>query len=232
MAHVEPAGGSLPLYVVEPGAERDEPPEPAAAPAGPRHQHLTGAVHDSWAALGRAATQLSDRLATPPAPAAGGGFETSRGLVIAIARHLVIAPSDAVRAFDLLLPGLAEPIVTRRGSLTLSVDSAGRQRTEASQLRALTGRLRLWLSPMPLPVELDLVPWGRWRTMVTLRPDRRVAWSVGAHRRSRYFATGHAAMDVVIAELCSLAGGAAPRASYDAPRCGRSWSMPVPAPTA
>ena len=47
--------------------------------------------------------------------------------------------------------------------------------------------------------------------MVTLRPDRRFAWSVGAHRRSRYFATGHAAMDVVIAELCSLAGGAAPR---------------------
>ena len=37
--------------------------------------------------------------------------------------------------------------------------------------------------------------------MVTLRPDRRVGWSVGAHRRSRYFATGHAAMDVVIAEL-------------------------------
>ena len=90
----------------------------------------------------------------------------------------------------------------------MSVDSAGRRRTEASQLRALTGRLRLWLSPVPLPVELDLVPWGRWRTMVTLRPDRRLGWSVGAHRRSRYFATGHAAMDVVIAELCSLAGGA------------------------
>jgi hypothetical protein len=189
-------------------------------------------VHDSWVALGRAATQLSDRLATPPATAAGGGYETSRGLVIAIARHLVIAPGDAVRAFDLLVPRLAEPIVTSRGRLTLSVESARQRPTEASQLRALTGRLRVWLSPVPLPVELDLVPWGRWRTMVTLRPDRCFGWSVGAHRRSRYFASGHAAMDVVVAELCSLAGAAAPRASYDAPRCGRSWSMPIPAPTA
>ena len=228
MALAEPAGGSLPLYVVEPGAGRDEQPEPT--PAGPRHPHLSDAVHDGWVALGRAATQLSDRLATPPA--AGGGYETSRGLVIAIARHLVIAPGDAVRAFDLLLPRLAEPIVTSRGRLTLRVESAGRRRTEASQLRALTGCLRLWLSPVPLPVELDLVPWGRWRTMVTLRPDRCVGWSVGAHRRSRYFASGHAVMDVVVAELCLLAGGEAPPASYDAPRCGRSWSMPIPAPTA
>jgi hypothetical protein len=182
-------------------------------------------------ALGRAAHQLSERLATPPAPAGGTGYETARGLVIPIARHLVMVPGEAVRAFDELLPRLAAPISTPRGRLTLAVESVARHRTDASQLRAVPGRLHLWLSPVPLPVELDLVPWGRWRTMVTLHPDRRFGWSVGAHRRSRYFAAGHAAMDVVIAGLVSLSG-TDPRRSYDAPRCGRSWSMPIPAPTA
>ena len=143
-----------------------------------------------------------------------------------------MAPGDAARAFDAVLPHLAEPIVTPRGTLTLSVDSAGRSRSDASQLRAIAGRLHLWLSPVPLPVELDLVPWGRWRTMITLHPDRRFGWSVGAHRRSRYFATGHAAMDVLIDELREHAGPGSSDPPYDAPRCGRSWSMPIPAPTA
>ena len=66
--------------------------------------------------------------------------------------------------------------------------------------------------------------------MITLHPDRRFRWSVGPHRR-RYFAAGHAAMDAVIEELRSPSGTPA-RPSYDAPRCGRSWSMPIPALTA
>jgi hypothetical protein len=229
MAHGEPEGGALPLYVVEPGVEPDEP-DPSAVEA-PRHQHVTDAVHESWAALGRAAQQLSDRLAAQSAPDGGTGFETTHGLVIAIARHLVMAPGDAVRAFDALLPRLVDPIVTPRGTLTLSVDSAGRRRTDVSQLRAIAGRLHLWLSPIPLPVELDLVPWGRWRTMITLHPDRRFGWSIGPHRRSRYFAAGHAAMDALIDDLRSLSGTPA-GPSYDAPPCGRSWSTPIPAPTA
>jgi hypothetical protein len=229
MAHPEPEGGTLPLYVIDPDLEPEAPSPPAAE--SPRHQHLADAVHDSWAALGRAAQQLSDRLAAPSAAIGGTGYETAHGLVIAIARHLVMAPGDAVRAFDALLPRLAEPIVTRRGTLTLSVDSVGRGRPDRSQLRAIGGRLHLWLSPVPLPVEMDLVPWGRWRTMITLHPDRRFAWSVGPHRRSRYFAAGHAAMDAVIEELRSLSGASA-RPPYDAARCGRSWSMPTPAPTA
>jgi hypothetical protein len=229
MAHAEPEGATLPLYVVAPGTVRDEDRE--QTPGAPRHQHLTGAVHESWLALGRAGQQLSDRLATPAAPNTGGGFEPSRGVVIAIARHLVMAPGDAVCAFDAVLPHLAEPIVTPRGTLALSLDSAGRGRSDASQVRAVAGRLHLWLSPVPLPVELDLVPWGRWRTMITLHPDRCFGWSVGAHRRSRYFVAGHAVMDVVIDALREHAGPEA-RPSYDAPRCGRSWSMPIPAPSA
>jgi hypothetical protein len=229
MAHTEPEGGGLPLYVVQPGAEPEEPHPPGVE--APRYQHVSDVVHESWAALGRAAHQLSDRLAVPPAPAGGTGFDTTHGLVIAIVRHLVMAPGDAVRAFDALLPRLVEPIVTPRGTLTLSADSAGRRRTDVSQLRAVAGRLHLWMSPVPLAVELDLVPWGRWRTVITLHPDRRFRWSLGAHRRSRYFAAGHAAMDTVIDELRSLSGGSAPP-FYDAPRCGRSWSMPIPAPTA
>jgi hypothetical protein len=229
MAQLEPGGGTLPLYVVDPGAEPEEPGSPVVE--APKPPHLTDAVQDGWAALGRAAHQLSDRLAAPAAPIGGTGFETSRGLVIAITRHLVMAPSDTVRAFDALLPRLSEPIVTPRGTLTLSTDSAGRGRTDRAQLRAVAGRLHLWLSPLALPVELDLVPWGRWRTMITLHPDRRFRWSVGAHRRSRYFAAGHAAMDAVIEQLRSFSGAPA-RPSYDAPRCGRSWSMPIPAPTA
>jgi hypothetical protein len=229
MARTEPDGDALPLYVVEPRREPEER-DPTASGAPPHH-HVTDAVQESWAALGRAAHQLSDRLAPPPAPSGGTGFETAHGLVIAIVRHLVIAPGDAVRAFDALVPQLVEPIVTRRGTLTLAADSAGRRRTDASQLRAIAGRLHLWLSPIPLRVELDLVPWGRWRTMITLHPDRRFGWSVGPHRRSRYFAAGHATMDALIDELRSLSGAPA-SPSYDAPRCGRSWSMPVPAPTA
>ena len=180
MAHVEPEGGTLPLYVIDPDAGPEETGSPDVE--APKHQHLTDAVQESWGA---------GRCAAPALGAAGGSGGTHRrnrvrdvaGLVIAITRHLVMAPSDTVRACSTAAP---PPLRTDRdaaGTLTLSTDSAGRGRTDRAQLRAVAGRLHLWLSPLPLPVELDLVPWGRWRTMITLHPDRRFRWSVGPHRR-------------------------------------------------
>ena len=76
-----------------------------------------------------------------------------------------MAPGDAVRRLRPPgSPAWPDRSSHSRGRLTLRVESAGRRRTEASRLRALTGSPAPVALTVPLPVELDLVPWGRWRT--------------------------------------------------------------------
>ena len=88
----------------------DELPPYLAEPDGPTHgddavddDRRQGVPH-GLVALGRAAHELSERLASPPGGTAPpGGYETRRSVVIHITRHLVMAPADAVAAFDVWL---------------------------------------------------------------------------------------------------------------------------------
>ena len=143
----------------------DELPPYLAEPDGPTHgddavddDRRQGVPH-GLVALGRAAHELSERLASPPGGTAPpGGYETRRSVVIHITRHLVIAPADAVAAFDAWL-ATGALTATPRGSLRLAPPAP----PGPSRLRAVPGRLSLRLSPAPLPVELELVGWGEWR---------------------------------------------------------------------
>jgi hypothetical protein len=222
MAEATTRTDDLPLYLGEadaPTADREAPDEPGRRPGLPH-----GLV-----AIGRAAHELSERLAVPAGvSSAPVAYETLRGVVIHITRHLVIAPKDAVAAFDdWLRSALATPVGTPQGSLRLGPAIA----PGPSRLRAVPGRLGLRLSAVPLPVELELVAWGEWRTVLTLHPDRRFGWKVGPHRRSRYFAAGHATMDLIVHRMRTLAGDdGAP--SYHGPACGPSSSTRTPVRTA
>src|SRR5262245_48643769 len=222
MAEATTRTDDLPLYL----GEVDTSPADRQAAGAPGRRP---ALPHGLAAIGRAAHDLSERMAVPasasPAPVA---YETLRGVVIHITRHLVIAPDDAVVAYDDWLPSaLAAPIGTQQGSLRLGSPIP----PGPSRLRAVPGRLGLRLSAVPLPVELELVAWGEWRTVLTLHPDRRFGWKVGPHRRSRYFAAGHATMDLIVRRLRTLAGDDGPP-SYDRPACGHSSSTRTPVRTA
>jgi len=215
----------LPLYLAEPCEPRHGPPrgDHLSADAG---DHRPGVPH-GLVVLGRAAHELSERLAPPPSGSAPlGSYETRRNVVIDITRHLVMAPADAAAAFDEWLTTGART-ATPRGSLRLSSPIP----PGPARLRAVPGRLALRLSPFPLPVELELVGWGEWRAALTLRPVRRLGWTVAPHRRSRYFAAGHATMDLVVRGLRTLAGEDGPP-SYDDRPCAPSSSTRTPVPTA
>jgi hypothetical protein len=219
MVEVPVGTDELPLYLATPGDRtRSEDPD-----AGDRRP----AVPHGLVVLGRAAHELSERLATPAGGSSPpGGYETRRSVVIHITRHLVMAPADAVAAFDEWLATGART-ATRRGSLRLASPTP----PGPSRLRAVPGRLALRLSPVLLPVELELVGWGEWRAALTLHPVRRFGWTVAPHRRSRYFAAGHATMDVIVRSLRTLAGddGLPP---YDGRPCAPSSSTRTPVPTA
>ena len=219
MAEVPVGTDELPLYL----AERDDPTRSDDRSADGRRP----AVPHGLVVLGRAAHDLSERLATPPGGSSPpGGYETSRSVVIHITRHLVMAPDAAASAFDEWLASGALT-ATPRGSLRVASPApAG-----PSRLRAVTGRLSLRLSPLALPVELALIGWGEWRAALTLHPVRRFGWTVAPHRRTRYFAAGHATMDVIVRRLRTLAGDDG-RPPYDDRPCAPSSSTRTPVPTA
>jgi len=214
----------LPLYVLD---ERVEDEQAHRDPAG-RRPLPHGVVQQGVIAVSRAAHELSERLAAVPSTSSSlGGVESLRGVVIHITRHLVMAPDDVVRAFDRWLSVTGGRVTTPYGSLRLSVPGpAGPPR-----LRVVPGRLSLRLSPVPLPVELEVMPWGHWRSVVVLHPDRRFGRAVGPHRRARYFTAGHATMDDLIGRLHALAAEPGHR-PYDELACGPSSSTRIPATTA
>jgi hypothetical protein len=223
MVEVPVGTDELPPYLAEPDGQRHGDDGDAGAGAGDRRL----AVPHGLVVLGRAAHELSERLATPPSGSSpAGGYETRRSVVIQITRHLVMAPSGAAAAFDEWL-ATGALTATPRGSLRLTSPIA----PGPSRLRAVPGRLALRLSPVPLPVELELVGWGEWRAALTLHPVRRFGWAVAPHRRTRYFAAGHATMDLIVRRLRTLAGDDGPPPYHDRP-CAPSSSTRTPVPTA
>ena len=169
---------ALPSYV----ADQDPPaPAPSREPGGAQRP---AAQPHGLATMSRVAHELSERLASasaaaataslPPSsgyPDAGGGGSVHAGAaVVHLARHLLIAPDRAADAFDRWRAGTAGRVKTRHGALRL----VGEGRATAPQLRILSARLELPLSPFAVPVELELVAWGRWRTILAMRPARRL----------------------------------------------------------
>jgi len=225
MAEVSLGTEELPLYLT--GGDGDGGAADREGGDDGERRHVAARVPQGLVSLGRAAHGLQERFATPTgATMPPGGYETRRSVVIQISRHLVMTPAEAIAAFDEWRPS-GTLTATSRGSLHLGPPlPAG-----PTRLRAAPGRLGLRLSPVPIAVELELVGWGDWRAVLTLRPERRLGWPVGPHRRSRYFAAGHATMDVIVHRLQVLAGvdGLSP---YHRPPCGPSSSTPIPAPTA
>ena len=68
------------------------------------------------------------------------------------------------------------------------------RRPAAPPLRRIEGRLRLWASPVSVPVVLEMLPWYCSRVVLDLRPKdltKKMAWL----RRETYFRTSHALLD-------------------------------------
>ena len=68
------------------------------------------------------------------------------------------------------------------------------RRPAAPPLRRIEGRLRLWASPVSVPVVLEMQPWYCSRVVLDLRPKdlkKKMAWL----RRETYFRTSHALLD-------------------------------------
>jgi hypothetical protein len=67
-------------------------------------------------------------------------------------------------------------------------------RAPAPPLRRIEGRLRLWASPVSVPVVLEMIPWYGSRVILELRPKdrkKKMAWL----RRETYFRTAHSLLD-------------------------------------
>jgi hypothetical protein len=111
-----------------------------------------------------------------------------------VTRYLLASPTLTAAAFDGVLAAMGGRIRTGPGTLVVCV---GRRRPEpaAGQLRVVCCRLWLRTSPVPVPVDLELLPLGQWRAVLHLRLARRFVRTMGWHRRRAYFAAGNATVD-------------------------------------
>jgi hypothetical protein len=110
-----------------------------------------------------------------------------RPLDRAFVRQLHAEPSTAAAAFDRWLARCGGRVVARSATLRLDLPA----RREPDRLRVVCARLAHRRSPVAVAVELELLAWGRWRSVVSLHPVTPL-WC-----GPRYFAAGHAVMDVV-----------------------------------
>ncbi len=167
----------LPLYVSE--AEREADGGPHVVPAWFRAS--THAVEAVVHEIGRRTPTL-DRLVVPTS------FES--GPILVISRLVLLCPHDAATAFDRWRPTVDCVEPEGGGQLTLGAAIEG---LRPPRLRALVARLVLPRSAVTLPVELELMKWDAFHTILSLRLRGRVRRMVS--RRPRYFAAGHAALD-------------------------------------
>lgn len=169
---------NLPLYVGE--TEREDE-DPRVAPAWVRAS--THAVEAVVHEIGRRAPTL-DRLVVPTS------FES--GPILVISRLVLLRPADALSAFDAWRPTTDRVEPDGGGQLALGPALDG---LRPPRLRALDARLVLPRGAIVLPVELELMTWDLFHTILSLRMRGRARRMVS--RRRRYFATGHAALDAI-----------------------------------
>jgi hypothetical protein len=157
-----------------------------------------------------AATHLVETLSEHLTRHAVGGFmlDPERLLVIpsqirprgdlTIDRYVIGEPGPVAEAFDAWLALGRRQIGVRRALLSLAGDT---EPPSDGQLRVLAGWLRSSRSRRPMRLSVELVAWGRYRTLLRFDPSRRDVRPMGAHGRATYFAAGHDCIDILRREL-------------------------------
>jgi hypothetical protein len=177
----------LPLYV-------EERPSRQAVAAGGEPASLVAALRT----VGRSAVATADRLIADGGHT-GAVAETPAVQVhqlhgYTVTRHVLARPELVVSAFDRWLACSGGIVVTECGRL----DPAERTAAAAPRvLRLVPATLHLRASLVTIPVDLELVPWGAFRAALHLDPARRFVRTMGWHRRTSYFAAGHAVLEHV-----------------------------------
>jgi hypothetical protein len=185
----------LPLYVLDdpkPARDRED-----REPADERRRRLLEALE-----------MLSDVMPHGD----GGPFGTSVSVDVPVAppssrsslilrRFLLVTPHEGTVLLDdwfARVPSARAGSGTWRFVARLSEDAIadvvvpGRPATPP--LRRIEGLLRLWASPVSVPVVLELQPWYGSRVVLELRPKdrkKKMAWL----RRETYFRTAHSLLD-------------------------------------
>jgi hypothetical protein len=178
----------LPLYVDEPQPRRRSAEAQQAA-----------TVLDVLRSAGRVAVATADRLAADAEQASAAPPPSGIAVVVhrqgyTLTRHILAHADLVAPAFDAWLAVTGGAVRTCAGRL----QRADRLLTgQPHQLRAIAASLHLRSSPLPVPVDLELMPWGSYRAVLNLSLARRVVRTMGWHRRSAYFAAGHAVLERV-----------------------------------
>jgi hypothetical protein len=158
----------------------------------------------------RAAAHLLEVMSEHLTRHADGGFalDPDRLLVIpsairprgdlTIDRYVIAEPAPVVEAFDAWLALGRRQIGVRRALLSLAAHT---EPPADGQLRVLAGWLRASHSRRPLRLSVELVAWGRYRTLLRFDPARRDVRPMGARGRATYFAAGHDCIDILRREL-------------------------------
>ena len=192
----------LPLYVpddnrIRRGApRRPTPPRGQLRATGDRH-HSTPRVlvHAGPAAVHP--EQAPTNFGPPPEQQIGHLSN------FAFLRQVWVPPDEAVAAFDRWRA--RTPIVRARHSRLSFGDDLELTRPPvavlgAEPLRALSARLHVAHWPQEVAVEMYLLPWNAFRTVVDLRPRGR-RWPAIGVPSGAYFSAGHAVLDMVVAHL-------------------------------
>jgi hypothetical protein len=117
---------------------------------------------------------------------------------LTIDRYVIAEPEPVAEAFDAWLALDRRQIGVHRALLSLA---AHPEPPANGQLRVLAGSLRASHSRRPLRLSVELVAWGRYRTLLRFDPSRRDVRPMGAHGRALYFAAGHDCIDILRREL-------------------------------
>jgi hypothetical protein len=180
---------NLPLYVEEP------PPRARSRPSGGGQQAL---VLEKLRSAGRAAVATADRLVANGDPVPGAAalpdVEVHHQNGFTVTRHVLARPTTVVPAFDAWLTRTRAVVATAQGRLH------PRDRPvvcQPHQLRLVAAVLRVHGSLIPVPVDLELVPWGSYRAALNINLARRFVKSMGRHRRAAYFESAHAVLEQI-----------------------------------
>ena len=124
-------------------------------------------------------------------------FESDEGAKddLIVVHRVLGNPVALVAAFDKRWGAGPSQMRAALGTLRLGPDEGG------SWPRTLRGHLHLRMSFVPVPVELEIVPWHTYGLVLTLRPVRHLMARIGWHRRWTWFGASHRILDNVRREL-------------------------------
>lgn len=169
----------LPSYLVDPGPRRPTVVAPRVT------------ARDVATKVGQWVNEIveGDGALAPPTSLDTHG-EGAKDDVVVI--HRVLGePHTLLAAFDRRWGGQPSRTRDALGTLELQPDDDG----ASAWSRAVPGRLHLRISFLPVPVELEATPWHTYGLVLSLRPVRHGAATIGWHRRWAWFTAGHRVLD-------------------------------------